>query len=184
MSKRKHTKRSRTPRRPYDKDRLIDEMKILGEFGLRNKTELWVMEKICSDIKKRAKDLLINTNQEEVIIGGRHLLNKMIKIGIFNDVNFTDLNDIKDNLEKILDLTVSDFLRRRLQHRVFEAGLAKSVHHARNLINHKHISVKGKIVNKPGYIVPAENEGYIEIYKYSSLCGAKLGRNKRKAAKA
>lgn len=155
-------------------------MKLVGEFGLKNKRELWTQEKICDDIKKRARDLLISTDKDELIINGRALLNRLIRLGIFSDVDFKDIEDIKSNLEKVLDLTASHFLRRRLQHRVFEACLAKSVHHARNLITHRHITVRGCVVNKPGFMVFAENEGYIEINKFSSVGGAKLGRTKKK----
>ena len=184
MARPKYTKLAHVPRRPYDKDRLIDEMKVLGEYGLKNKTELWTVEHICDSTKRRAKDLLITTNENELIVHGRTLLNKLLKLGIITDVDFCDVEDIKRNLEKVLDLTACKFLERRLQHRIYEAGLAKSVHHARNMINHRHVSVKGQIVNKPGYMVTVENEGFIEIDKNSSLTGAKLGRNKKKAAKA
>lgn len=184
MARPKYSKRSRVPRKPYEKDRLIDEMKLLGEYGLKNKRELWTQEKICDDIKKRARDLLISTDESERIINGRALLSKLIKLGIFSDVDFKDMEDINRNLEKVLDLTASHFLRRRLQHRVFEACLAKSVHHARNLINHRHITVRGCVIDKPGYMVFAENEGYIEINKFSSVGGAKPGRSKKKHAVA
>jgi small subunit ribosomal protein S9e len=184
MARPKQTKRARVPRRPYDKDRLIDEMKLLGEFGLKNKTELWTIEHSCDTIKRRAKDLLITVDENEQIVHGRTLLSKLVKLGIIADVDFKDIEDIRRNLERVLDLTASKFLERRLQHRLFEAGLAKSVHHARNLINHRHVSVKGQIVNKPGFMVTVENEGFIEIAKNSSLNGVKLGRNKKKAARA
>lgn len=184
MSKPRCSKRSRVPRKPYDRDRLIDEMKMLGEYGLKNKTELWTFEKISDDAKKQARDLLISTNAQQLVVQGRTLLNRLVKLGIFSDVDFADVGDLKKNLSKVLDLTAKSFLERRLQQRVFGAGLAKSVHHARNLISNHHISVNGCVVNKPGFLVTAESEGHIEINKFSSLAGARLGRSKKRATSA
>ena len=42
-------------------------------------------------------------------------------------------------LDICLGLTVAQFLERRLQTRVFKAGYAKSIHHARTLIKGRHI---------------------------------------------
>jgi len=41
--KRKHKKYSK-PKRPFDKERLIEEEKIKKEFGLKNKKEIWRSE--------------------------------------------------------------------------------------------------------------------------------------------
>ncbi|TBU08013.1 ribosomal protein S4 [Hamiltosporidium magnivora] len=180
MARPRSHKRSKNPKRPYDRDRLLEEMKLVGMFGLKNKRELWTIQKICDDIKRRARDLLISNDEKQQIVDGRCLLNKIVKIGIFEDVDFRDRSDIVKNLEKVLNLTPVNFLERRLQHRVFEAGLSKSVHQARVMINQRHISIKGRITDKPGYIVSAENEGFIEIAPFSSLGGNKLSKRKKK----
>lgn len=164
MVKTKGTKRYTTPLRPFDQDRLISEMKLIGEYGLRNKKELWVMQTITNNTKKRARDLLITTDSHELIVCGRALLSRLVRMKVLgDDVSLLTRDDIVRNLERVLDLEVTHFLERRLQQRVFDLGLCNSVHHARNLIYQRRVSVKGQIVNKPGYIVKDDDDAYIEV---------------------
>ncbi|KAG0442265.1 40S ribosomal protein S9 [Dictyocoela muelleri] len=169
MVKTKGTKKLKVPRRPYDRERLIEEMKLIGEFGLRNKKELWKIQNMCDNIKRRARDLLISNDEKEFIVCGRALLNNLLKLQIFKDIDLQSKSDISKNLEKALNLTAKDFLERRLQHRVFVQGIASSVHQARSMIYHRHIAVKGAIVNCPGFLVNSESEGYIELAPFSAL---------------
>ena len=46
------------PRRPFEKERLDSELKQVGEFGLRNKRELWRVQMVLSKMRSRARDLL------------------------------------------------------------------------------------------------------------------------------
>ncbi|MEM2803764.1 MAG: 30S ribosomal protein S4, partial [Nitrososphaerota archaeon] len=34
-------KKYETPKQPWRSDRLLEELKLVGEYGLRNKRELW-----------------------------------------------------------------------------------------------------------------------------------------------
>ena len=64
-------------------------------------------------------------------------------------------------LDNVLDLTIEDILERRLQTIVFRKGLARTVFQARQLVTHGHVTIDGRRVTIPGYIVPKEAETQI-----------------------
>lgn len=72
-------------------------------------------------------------------------------------------------LDDVLDLTIEDILERRLQTIVFRKGLAKTIHHARQLITHGHISIGKQRVTVPGYMVTREEESQIAYTTKSPL---------------
>ena len=43
---------SSTPRRPYERERLDQELRICGEFGLRCKREIWRVQLVLAKIRK------------------------------------------------------------------------------------------------------------------------------------
>lgn len=159
-------------------------MKWVGEYGMRSKRELRVLEKIFQNMKKRAKDLLIHTDEDYQIVQGRLLLSRLEKQGIMSEIKYTSKKDIIAKLEKVLDLDITEILERRLQTKVFRMGLAKSIHHARLLIYQKHIAVNGFIVDKPGFIVSAKNDGNIELSQHSALVPGSIKHEKNRQRKA
>ncbi|CAN6483683.1 unnamed protein product [Victoria cruziana] len=129
---RNYGKTFKKPRRPYEKERLDAELKLVGEYGLRCKRELWRVQYALSRIRKAARELLtLDEKNERRIFEGDALLRRMNQYGL--------LDESQNKLDYVLALTVENFLERRLQTLVFKSGMAKSIHHARVLIRQRHI---------------------------------------------
>ena len=169
------TKTSKPPRRPYEKERLDAELKLLGQFGLKNKREIWRVRLILSKTRATARNLLTKDEKDpKRIFEGQALMRRMIRYGI--------LEEDKQRLDYLLNLKVENFLERRLQTLVYKRGLAKSIHHARVLIRQRHIRVGRQIVNVPSFMVRVESQAHIEFALNSPLGNGRPGRVKRKNA--
>ena len=62
-------------------------------------------------------------------------------------------------------MSVENILERRIQTLVYKNGMAKTPLQARQLIIHGHVSVRGRKVTSPSYILKADEEEYL---KYTS----------------
>ena len=165
-----------TPRRPYEKERLDQELKIIGEFGLKNKREVWRVKYALAKIRKAARELLTrDDNDPKRLFEGNALLRRLVRIGV--------LEENRMKLDYVLALKVENFLERRLQTLVFKHGLAKSIHHARVLIRQRHIRVRRQVVNVPSFIVRLDSEKHIDFSLKSPFGGGPPGRVKRKNMK-
>ena len=141
----------KVPRRPFGSARLDAELKVrtvdvpcvvytdsgltaqlAGEYGLRNKREIWRIALILSKIRRAARELLKLDNKDpKRLFEGNALIRRLVRIGV--------LDETRMRLDYVLALKIEDFLERRLQTQVFKLGLAKSIHHARVLIRQRHI---------------------------------------------
>lgn len=165
-----------TPRRPFEKSRLDQELKLIGEYGLRNKREVWRVKFTLAKIRKAARELLtLDEKDPRRLFEGNALLRRLVRIGV--------LDEGKMKLDYILGLKIEDFLERRLQTQVFKLGLAKSIHHARVLIRQRHIRVRKQVVNIPSFIVRLDSQKHIDFSLRSPYGGGRPGRVKRKNAK-
>ena len=152
----KRTTRSyETPRHPWRRDQLEVELHLTGDFGLRNKRELWRYKTMLSKVRGQARLMLASTGEERARLE-KEYLSKLNRMGILAG---------SATIDDILDLDIRDLLERRLQTVVFRKGLAKTLFQARQLVSHGHISVAGNIISVPGYLVKRDEEGKI---KYSS----------------
>mmetsp|Transcript_41378 Transcript_41378/g.84449 ORF Transcript_41378/g.84449 Transcript_41378/m.84449 type:complete len:190 (+) Transcript_41378:22-591(+) len=172
---RNYGKTFKKPRRPFEKERLDGELKLVGEYGLRNKRELWRVQMVLSKIRNAARTLLqLDDDDPKRIFEGQALMRRMYKYGL--------LNETQDKLDYVLALQPNDFLERRLQTVVFKQGLAKSIHHARVLIKQNHIRVGKQVVNIASFMVRVDSQKHVDFSLTSPFGGGRPGRCKRKNA--
>ena len=146
--KRKHKKYSK-PKRAFDSGRIEEEGKIIEEFGLKNKREIWKTEAKTKSIREKAKKLISKPKEEQ-----EAFFNRLKKIGI-------NVNSIADTLS----LDKKDYLNRRLQTILVRKKVALTPKNARQMIVHKKILVNGRVVDSPSYIVPVDFEDKIHLIK-------------------
>jgi small subunit ribosomal protein S4 len=139
-------KKYSAPRNVFDNTRIEEENGLIQRYGLKNKREIWKANSAIEKIRNQAKNLITAEEEEK-----EKLFNKLRQIGL-------DVGSVAD----ALGLDKEDWLKRRLQTLVYKKGLAKTPKEARQLIVHKHISIDGRIVNIPSYIVKIEEESKIK----------------------
>mmetsp|Transcript_36012 Transcript_36012/g.116505 ORF Transcript_36012/g.116505 Transcript_36012/m.116505 type:complete len:210 (-) Transcript_36012:37-666(-) len=178
----------RKPKRPFEKERLDSEMKIIGEYGLKNKREahggcghlrgtwqVWRVNFALAKIRTAARTLLtLDEKSEQRMFQGDALLRRMIRLGL--------LLESEKKLDYVLGLTTAKIMERRLQTKVFKLGLAKSIHHARTLIRQRHIRVGKQICDIPSFLVRLDSEKHIDFALTSPFGGGRPGRVRRKKA--
>jgi small subunit ribosomal protein S4 len=153
----KQRKKFETPRFPWRKDILQEELKLQGQYGLRNKHELWRHKTTLSKARGIARSLISKPAEERAKMENE-LLSQLKKKGILQETAV---------LDNVLDLTIEDVLERRMQTIVFRKGLARTIFQSRQLITHGHITIDNRRVTIPGYLVPKADEAKV-IYSPES----------------
>ncbi len=153
------------PLRPYDRNRINNEKRILEQYGLKRKREIWRAENILRNIRRQTRDLIASYDEQRE----NELRNRLVKIGLVSE---------DDPLEGFLSLELEDLLDRRLQTVIFKKGLANTPKQARQYIVHGHIAVDGQKVSYPSYLVPKDLEMEIGFYERSSLKGSEVEKAK------
>ncbi len=162
------------PSKPYEKERIEEEKKLMREYGFKNKRELWKMESLLKEFKERAKKFVRDT--PENIRLRQELIKKLYSL---------KLVEADAKIDDVLGLTLRELLERRLQTIVYKKGLAMSVKQARQFITHGFIMVGDKKITSPSYIVKRDEEELVRIDPSSKLANPDhpemikiLGRNK------
>jgi len=170
-----YSKTSKTPRKPFDKDRLMNELRIVGVYGLRNKREVWRVQFTLAKLRKAARQLLtLEEDDPRRQFEGDALIRRIVKLGL--------LKENERKLDYVLGLTINQFMERRLQTLVAQRKLAYSVHHARVMIRQRHIAIGKQLVNIPSFMVRVSSEQHITMAPTSVFKTGAMGRMKKKRA--
>jgi small subunit ribosomal protein S4 len=155
----KQRKKYETPRFRWRKDILQEELKLLGQYGLRNKHELWRHKTMLSKTRGIARSLIGKMPEERAKMENE-LLARLKKVGILDETAV---------LDNVLDLSIEDLLERRLQTIVFRKGLTRTIFQSRQLITHGHVNIGNRRVTVPSYIVSKEEENQVVYSPQSTL---------------
>jgi small subunit ribosomal protein S4 len=155
----KQRKKFETPRFRWRTDILEEELKLLGQYGLRNKHELWRHKTMLSKTRGIARSLIGKTPEERVKMENE-LLTRLKKRGILAETSV---------LDNVLDLSIEDMLERRLQTIVFRKGLARTIFQARQLITHGHVTIGNRRVTVPSYTVTKAEEEQVMYSPQSAI---------------
>src|SRR3972149_3064512 len=162
----KNRKSYETPKHPWQAARMAVEVEIVKKYGLRNKKEVWKAHSGLKKYRELARKLLAESTKGNLAgslkTDADNILNRMKRYGLLK----TDAV-----LDDILSLDVSIFLDRRLQTQVHKQGFANTMKQARQFIVHGHISLDGRKVTVPGYIVSKDEELKLDYYGNSPISG-------------
>ena len=145
---RKFRKKYRRPQVRFNTQQIKESKEIKQGFGLRRSKELWKTERILRELRQRARELIAVRNTEKE----RQLLGKLVKMGLLQE---------GAQLDDVLGLRKESILERRLQTVILRQGFATTPRQARQTVVHGHVSISGKVITFPSYLVSREEEGNI-----------------------
>jgi small subunit ribosomal protein S4 len=148
----KQRKKYESPRHPWRMDQLEAELKLIGEYGLRNKRELWRYKTMLSKMRGIARSILGMRGEERERLQKTYF-STMTKLGLLDE---------SARIDDALDLTIKNLLEKRLQTIVYRKGLARTIHEARAMIAHGHIMIGDRRVTAPGYVVKKDEEALLK----------------------
>lgn len=144
---------------PWRKENIAAEKELTSEYALKNKQEVWRMNSFLRDFKNQAKKLIalktVQANKERDL-----LLKRLQSLGLLS---------LDTKLDNILSLSLRDVMERRLQSFVFRKGFARSMAQARQFIVHRHVTIGGREVTAPSYMVKKADEEIIQFTGSSSF---------------
>lgn len=146
-------KKYEKPKMMWDKIRIDNEHKLRDSYGLRNLKELWKAASELRRVRRNVRAVLSGRASEET---GKNIISRLAKYNIIR-------NDA--SLDDILVIKTEAILERRLQSVVYRKGMSKSLKQSRQLITHGFISINGRRVKSPGYLVRSDEEKAITYYK-------------------
>lgn len=151
------------PSHPWRGDRIKAETETCNLYGLKNKRELWKAQSMLRNLRDQSKQLQarVRLNDAQAQLEAGLLLKKCARLGLLPMEGST--------LDDILGLSTDAVLNRRLQTLVQRKGLAATPKQARQFIVHGHVSIDGRKVTIPGYLVKRGEEERITYNAHSPI---------------
>jgi small subunit ribosomal protein S4 len=151
------------PSHPWRGERIKAETEICNAYGLKNKRELWKVQAALRNLRNQSKNLQarVRLNDEQARLEAALLLKKCARLGLLPMEGST--------LDDVLGLNQEAILNRRLQTLVQRKGLAATNKQARQFIVHGHVSINGRKVTIPGYMVKRDEEENIAFNAQSPI---------------
>ena len=144
MPKRKHQKYNR-PRKLYDAALIKEENNLMKRYGLKTRREVWRANYAIGKIRGLAKELITADESKK---------NEFIERQKAKGFNVNTIADV-------LALSKEDLLKRRLQSVVVQKGFCTTYGQSRQLIAHKHVSIKGHTIDSPSHLTTVEEEATV-----------------------
>ena len=145
------------PSAMWDKKRIEEEHKIKQEYGLKKLGELWKATSEIRRVRRNIREVLSGSASETV---GKDIIARLAKYNVVRE------NAIPDY---VLVVKPQSLLERRLQTIVYRKGMAKTLKQSRQLIAHGFISINGRRIKSPSYLVKKGEESGIGYYKKISI---------------
>ncbi|MFH1770464.1 MAG: 30S ribosomal protein S4 [archaeon] len=152
-------KKYETPSHPWQKVRIEEEIILKKEYGLKNKKEIWIMGSALKNFRNQVKKLHTMRGKQTEIETDQ-IKTKLLSLGLLKP---------ESSLDTILGIGVKDIMERRLQTILFRKNLARSMNQARQFIVHRHVTVAGKKITSPSYLVKISEEAQISFVDSSAL---------------
>jgi small subunit ribosomal protein S4 len=152
-------KKYSTPIHPWNKAEIDIAKELRREYGLNIRKEVLIADSFLKKYKDIAKRLIADTSKQGTL-EKKQMMDKLSRLGLLS---------VAAELDEVLSLTINDILNRRIQSVVYKKGLARSMKQARQFIVHRHITLNGKDITSPSYLLSVEEEALLKFKDKSAL---------------
>jgi small subunit ribosomal protein S4 len=155
----KPRKKYSTPAHPWNKVEIDIAKELRREYGLNIRKEVLIADSFLKKYKDIAKRLIADISKQGDV-EKKQMMDKLNRLGLL--VAGAELDDV-------LSLTIRDVLNRRIQSVLYRKGLARTMKQARQFIVHRHVTLEGKDITSPGYLLSVEEEAKLKFKDKSAL---------------